>query len=220
MYVVAKTPEDLQAIESESRVDIRPLRLDISDVSCDISGKQQANILQASESQEAIEHFSQYLNSPHRAFPGASPHNIRLAGLVMIPDMNFTSGPIETLSPDIWSDALNTKVLATVATTQAFLRILCNFKARLLVLTPGVIPALSPPFHGVETSVVAAIEGFTKSLQGELRPLDVDVCQIHLGSFDYHGTESKHRNHAVNSSRADALFMAIRCQSCICQKLL
>jgi NAD(P)-dependent dehydrogenase (short-subunit alcohol dehydrogenase family) len=205
VYIVANTPEDLQAIESESRVDIRPLRLDISDVRCQTRRKELADTPQATSSHDAIEHFSQYLNGPHRAFQGASPHNIMLVGLIMIPDTNFTSGPVEALSPDIWSDALNTKVLATVATTQAFLRLLCNFKARLLVLTPGVIPALSPPFHGVETSVVAAIEGFTKSLQGELRPLDVDVCQIHLGNFDCHGIESKNRNHAANASRADTL---------------
>ena len=132
----------------------------------------------------------------------------------MIPDMSSPSGPIETIAPDLWSDALNIKVLGTIATTQAFLRTICDFRARLLVLTPSIIPSLSPPFHAVESSIVAALDAFTTSLRGELGTVGIDVCQLKLGSFDYGGRSSsvgqghspvRTQQSSAGAARADVL---------------
>jgi len=131
-----------------------------------------------------MERFNNLLLKPHVAFSGASPHNLNLRGVLLVPDLIYPSGPIETISPDIWSDALNAKVLNTIATAQAFLPTICEFKARVLVLTPSIVASLRPPFHGVETAIVSALEGFTASLRGELGTLGIDVCQFKLGTFD------------------------------------
>ncbi|KAF2468182.1 DUF1776-domain-containing protein [Lindgomyces ingoldianus] len=169
VYIVCSDVEEEQQVHGESRVDVRPLHLDVS------------NVL---GTQEAMERFNNLLLRPHIAFSGASPHNLHFGGLVLVPDLVFPSGPIETIAPELWSDALNAKVLNTVAVAQAFLPTICEFKARVLMLTPSIVASLRPPFHSVETTIVSALEGFTASLRGELGTLGIDVCQFKLGTFD------------------------------------
>jgi len=186
VYVVVNSAEEEQTVQSEARVDIRPLNLDI------------VNTLSA---QEAIERFNNLLLSPHIAFSGASPHNLHFNGLILVPDLIYPSGPIETVSPELWSDALNAKVLSTIATTQAFLPTICEFKARVLVLTPSIVSSLKPPFHGVESAVVGALEGFTASLRGELGTLGIAVCQFKLGTFDYGSVGGKHHLQSIGGPK-------------------
>lgn len=161
--------EEEQIVHNDSRADVRPLHLDVADVL---------------GTQEAMERFNNLLLKPHVAFSGASPHNLHFRGLVLVPDLIYPSGPIETIGPELYSDALNAKVLNTIAVTQAFLPTVCEFKARVLMCTPSIVASLRPPFHSVETAVVSALEGFTASLRGELGTLGIDVCQFKLGTFD------------------------------------
>ncbi|KAF1997503.1 DUF1776-domain-containing protein [Amniculicola lignicola CBS 123094] len=169
VYVVCADKEEEQQVQGESRADVRPLHLDVTDTL---------------DTEDALGRFHNLLLRPHVAFTGASPHNLHLRGLILVPDLIYPTGPIETVSAELWSDALNAKVLNTIATTQAFLPLVCSFKARVLVMTPSIIASLRPPFHGVETAVVGAIEGFTASLKNELGTLGIDVCQFKLGTFD------------------------------------
>ncbi|KAF2118484.1 hypothetical protein BDV96DRAFT_569967 [Lophiotrema nucula] len=169
VYIVCADIEEEQLVQDQSRADVRPLHLDIADVL---------------GTQEAMDRFNNLLLRPHIAFSGASPHNLHFRGLVLVPDLIYPSGPIETVSPELWSDALNAKVLNTIAVAQAFLPTICEFKARVLMMTPSIVSSLRPPFHSVETAVVSALEGFTASMRGELGTLGIDVCQFKLGTFD------------------------------------
>jgi NAD(P)-dependent dehydrogenase (short-subunit alcohol dehydrogenase family) len=169
--------EEEQQIQSESRADVRPLHLDVVD---------------SLGTRDAMERFNNILLRPHVAFSGASPHNLTFRALILVPDLIYPSGPIETISPELWSDALNAKVLNTIAIAQAFLPTVCGFKARVLMLTPNIVAALRPPFHSVETAVVNALDGFTASLRGELGTLGIDVCQFKLGTFDCSNVGGKH----------------------------
>lgn len=128
---------------------------------------------------------------------------------MLVPDLIYPSGPVETISPEYWSDALNAKVLNTVATTQAFLPVVCQFKSRILLLTPNVVSSLRPPFHGVESTVVGALEGFASSLSGELSTIGIDLCHIKLGTFDCSGVGTKQslqslRDHQIHAWPAGA----------------
>jgi len=169
VYIVCSDVEEEQLVEGESRADVRPLHLDVADVV---------------GTRDAMERFHSLLLRPHVAFAGASPHNVTFRGLVLVPDLIYPSGPIETIGPELYSDALNAKVLNTIAVTQAFLPLVCDSKARVLVCTPSIVSSLRPPFHSVETAVVGALEGFTASLRSELGTLGIDVCQFKLGTFD------------------------------------
>lgn len=110
----------------------------------------------------------------------------------MVPDLIFPTGPVETVSPELWSDALNAKVLNTILVTQALLPTVCEFKSRLLLLTPNIVSSLRPPFHSVETTIVSALEGFLASLRAELGTLGIDVVQFQLGTFDLSNVGPKH----------------------------
>ncbi|KAF1840625.1 DUF1776-domain-containing protein [Cucurbitaria berberidis CBS 394.84] len=185
VYIVCSNMDEEQQVLSESRADVRPLHLDVVDTM---------------GTQEAIERFNNLLTRPHVAFSGASPHNLHLRGILLVPDLIYPTGPIETVSPEHWSDALNAKVLNTIAVTQALLPTICEFKSRVLMLTPSIIASLRPPWCGspttnsirmflltfgyVETTIVSALEGFLASLRAELGTLGIDVVQFHLGTFD------------------------------------
>lgn len=169
--------DEEQQVLGESRADVKPLHLDVVDTL---------------GTQEAIERFHQFLTRPHVAFTGASPHNLHLCGVVLLPDLLYPTGPVETVSPELWSDALNAKVLNTIAVTQALLPTVCLFKSRLMMLTPSIIASLKPPFHSVETTIVSALEGFLASLRAELGTLGIDVLQFHLGTFDLTNVGPKH----------------------------
>jgi NAD(P)-dependent dehydrogenase (short-subunit alcohol dehydrogenase family) len=177
VYIVCSSMDEEQQVLSESRADVRPLLLDIADTM---------------GTRKAMEHFNDLLTRPHVAFSGASPHNLNLRGVVLVPDLIFPSGPIETIDPELWSDALNAKVLNTIAVTQALLPTVCEFKSRVLMLTPSIIASLRPPFHSVETTIVSALEGFLASLRAELGTLGIDVIQFRLGTFDYSNVGPKH----------------------------
>src|SRR6266516_6907010 len=96
------------------------------------------------------------------------------------------------MSQDIWADAIHTKVLRTIATIQIMIHTLCEFRARLLILTSTIIPSLNLPLNGLESSVVAALNAFTVSLRGELGIMGVDVCKLKLGYFDCSGVVGRH----------------------------
>jgi NAD(P)-dependent dehydrogenase (short-subunit alcohol dehydrogenase family) len=178
VYIVCSTMDEEQQVIGEARADVRPLHLDVVDTF---------------GTQEAIERFNETLQRPHVAFAGASPHHLDLRGIVLVPDLIFPTGPVETVSPEFWSDALNAKVLHTIAVTQALLPTVCESKARVLMLTPSIVASLRPPFHSVETTIVKALEGFLASLRAELGTLGIDVLQFKLGTFDYSHVGPKHQ---------------------------
>jgi len=154
------------------------------------------------QTQQAMQKFQNLLLRPHPAFAGASPHDLTFAGLILAPDLVYPSGPIETIAPEIWSDAFHTKVVSTIATAQAFLPSICEFKSRILVLTPNVVASLKPAFHGMESAIVGTLEGFTTTLRRELSTLGIPVCQIKLGAFDFsHSAGARNHLQPISTSR-------------------
>jgi NAD(P)-dependent dehydrogenase (short-subunit alcohol dehydrogenase family) len=177
VYIVCSSMDEEQQVLSEARADVRPLLVDIADTM---------------GTRQAMERFHELLVRPHVAFSGASPHNLNLRGVVLVPDLIFPTGPVETIDGELWSDALNAKVLHTIAVTQALLPTISAFKSRVLMLTPSIVASLRPPFHSVETTIVSALEGFLASLRAELGTLGIDVIQFRLGTFDYSNVGPKH----------------------------
>jgi hypothetical protein len=151
-----------------------------------------------------MDRFNNLLSSQHHAFTGARPHELSFAGLILVPDLLYSSGPIETLPAEIWSETLDSKVLKTIATVQAFLPTICEFKSRILVLTPSIVAALRPPFHSIENTVVSALEGFSTTLERELSTLGIPVCQLKLGSFDVSNFGARHHLQPISSSRTSS----------------
>lgn len=174
----------MDAIKRVSDRDIRFLNLDIKDVSVHHALLTQHLLMytQPFDIEASIQNFEQTLTSPAQ--------ELRLAGLVVIPDTQYSSGPIQHLSPEIWADTFNTRLIHTIATIQAFIPILIQHKARTLILTPTIASSMQTPYHGVESATIAALRSFTATLHAELSPLSSSVTNIRLGNFDL-GTQDK-----------------------------
>jgi len=195
VYCIVNTQEDEQLVQREARTDLRPFHLDL---------------VEPLSTQTSIDRFNNLLSTKHHAFSGATPHELSFAGLIVVPDPLYLSGPIETLPAEIWSDAIDTKVLKTIATVQAFLPTICEFKSRVLVLTPSIVSSLRPPFHAIENMVVSALDGFTTTLSRELSTLGIPVISIKLGSFDCSNYSPKNSLQPISESRTYAWPMSAR----------
>lgn len=182
VYVVANTREDEHYVRSQSRVDLLPLRMDLTDPFA---------------AQEQMARFKNLLEREHIAFDGADPHRLNFTGFILVPDAQASPTTIDDISSEEWADALNAKVLNTIATTQLFLPTVREHKAKVLLLTPSVTPALKPPGHAIESTVYGALEGFTSTLSAELKPQGVSVSHFKLGNIDIPAVTARQRREGV-----------------------
>ncbi|TGZ79770.1 DUF1776-domain-containing protein [Ascodesmis nigricans] len=182
VFMVVNSLDDEQMVlHNIGGRDIRPLHIDLLD---------------PDSARQTVDKFAANLQSPVLAFPGAAPHQLHFAGMVVvaatadIPSQSSSgphpTGPVETIAFSDWSDTLNLRLLSPFVTMQLFLSPLRNSaSSRLIVLTPSIISSLAPPFHAPEAAAVAAIDAFSTTLRRELLPLGVHVSQLKLGSFDF-----------------------------------
>lgn len=189
VYVVAHTSEDDHYIRSQSRADLLPLHVDLID---------------PYTAQEQLARFRNLLAREHRAFDEAEPHKLRFAGFILVPDTESTPTRIEDLSSEEWSNALNAKVLNTIATAQLFLPSITEHKAKIVLLTPSVTPSLTPPLHAIESTVYGALKGFVSSLDSEMREECVAVSHFKLGNIDIPSVTARNRRDGVPQSRFKA----------------
>ncbi|KAA8575598.1 hypothetical protein EYC84_004729 [Monilinia fructicola] len=170
VYIVCNTIEDEVLVQNEARQDIKPLMIDIVD---------------PSSASAAIDRFIAHLRAPHSPFQGGKTHNLIFRSLILIPSLTYPSSPIATLSASALSDLLNTRLLNPILTLQNFLPLLTQLpfqglssglnapKPSVLVLTPNIIPSLSPAFHAPESSTISFLKTFTQTLTSELSPLSI-----------------------------------------------
>ena len=148
--------------------------------------------------------FTDLLDRSHHAFDGAESHRLRFAGLVLVPDTQSPPTSVQHISSEEWSDALNAKVLNTIATTQLFLPAVTDHKAKILLLTPSVRPALSPPLHAIESTVYGALQGFTSCLAKEVKDSGVSIAHFKLGNIDIPAVVAKQRRDGHQAPRIKA----------------
>ncbi|KAF3164528.1 hypothetical protein TWF788_001129 [Orbilia oligospora] len=189
VYIAVSSHEDELVVLAEGKTDIKPLQIDILDT---LSAR------------ASISRFSSYLKSPVIPFQGAPPHHLKFTALILIPDSNFPSGPIETIPLDHWSDTFNLKIIQTLAITQLFLPIVTESRARVLFVTPGIGYSLRLPFHAPEVAAVGALEGVIGCLRREVSPAGVQVGWIKVGTLDL-GTTTEKKGNKESATRADVL---------------
>jgi NAD(P)-dependent dehydrogenase (short-subunit alcohol dehydrogenase family) len=221
VYIVCNTIEEEVLVQNESRPDIKPLMIDIVDVShlphfTDFSNRHQPESARAS-----IERFTAFLQAPHAVAQGIKQHHLVFRSLILIPTPNYPSLPIATLAPSALSDLLNTRLLQPILTLQTFLPLLqilplshpiqhpspppLPIKPSVLVLTPSIISSLNPAFHLPESAIVSALTSFTSVLTSELQPLGIPVTHIRLGTFDTSPFSPHNRQLTVSSQRVEML---------------
>jgi NAD(P)-dependent dehydrogenase (short-subunit alcohol dehydrogenase family) len=222
VYIVCNTIEEEVLVQNESRPDIKPLMIDIVDVSLPLSlhSRDDINVLKTQSASASIERFIAHLQSPHSAFQGAKLHHLTFRSLILIPSASYPSSPIATLPPSALSDLLNTRLLTPILTLQTFLPLLQSLplphphlhgtstttaKPSVLVLTPSIISSLNPAFHLPESACVSALTAFTNVLSSELAPLDIPVTHLQLGTFDLLSFSPHNRQLTLSSQRAETL---------------
>ncbi|CEJ88822.1 Putative DUF1776 family protein [[Torrubiella] hemipterigena] len=181
VFVVCSASEDEDHVAHFARPDIKPLYIDTADPP--LAGT-------------AIERFATYLQSPHAPVPNMKPNQLSLRSVILIPSLNYQTSPIATIPPSSFADLFQTHLLQPILTIQAFLPLLTTrlrptaedpVKPKVLVFTPSIISSLNPPFHAPEATVCSALSAFTEVLTAELRPLDIPVTHMQLGTFDFSG---------------------------------
>ncbi|KAK9453349.1 hypothetical protein V1511DRAFT_505451 [Dipodascopsis uninucleata] len=108
-----------------------------------------------------------------------------LAGVIILPDLYYPTGPVESLSAYDWSDILYSKVVGSVALlSQGFIPLVRRHNARFLLITPSILPSLCPPFHAPECVISSALSAFALCMHRELKPQGIPFIHLRLGSFD------------------------------------
>lgn len=208
VYIPVSTLSEEQVIQSESRVDIRPLNMDITSVYLPHPKKQieiANDVLQLSSTEETVQKFTTHINTPQHPLSNAPPHNLHLNSLVLLPAVTIPVSPITSLSPPDWSDILNTHLVAPFTTLHAFLPLLVSQKSSLLFLNPLIVPSLTPPSHAAESVIGGALNQYISTLRREVQVQGVNVVQFRLGHFDFGPTFSDNQQLVPSqySSRAE-----------------
>ncbi|KAK2601654.1 hypothetical protein QQS21_004805 [Conoideocrella luteorostrata] len=181
VYIVCSATEDDHLVQSLSRPDIRPLSIDTTD---------------PPQAGSAIDRFAGYLQSSQAPGPHIKPNYLTLKAIILIPSLHYQTSPIATIPPSSFADLFNTHLLQPILTIQAFLPLLTSrlqpigekwVPPKVLVFTPSIISSINPPFHAPEATVCSALSAFTEVLTAELRPLDIPVTHMQLGTFDFSG---------------------------------
>ncbi|KAI1160004.1 hypothetical protein F5B18DRAFT_676522 [Nemania serpens] len=192
VYVVCNTIEDEVMVQSLSRPDIRGLSIDIND---------------PTHAGVSIERFATFLQTPHAPVPRAKPNYLTLISVILIPSLHYQTSPIATIPPSSFADLFNTHLLQPILTIQTFLPLLTSRLTlpplpstqasntekvvprtpKVLVFTPSIVSSINPPFHAPEATVCSALSAFTEVLTAELRPLQIPVTHLQLGTFDFTG---------------------------------
>ncbi|KAK0748034.1 hypothetical protein B0T21DRAFT_398253 [Apiosordaria backusii] len=199
VFIVANSRDDEVLIQQLARPDIRSLALDIND---------------PTNAGASIEMFAKYLQEPHAAIPKGKKSHLHLKSVILIPSLNYQTSPIATIPPSSFADLFKTHLLQPIVTIQAFLPILTarlhppppateitnnllkdlskqkekeDLSPKVLVFTPSIISSINPPFHAPEATICSALSAFTEVLAAELRPLQIPVTHMQLGTFDFSG---------------------------------
>ncbi|KAI1361738.1 hypothetical protein F5Y08DRAFT_313944 [Xylaria arbuscula] len=194
VYIVCNTIEDEVMVQNMSRPDIRGFSIDITD---------------PPSAGASIDRFAAFLQTPHAPVPRAKPNYLTLNSIILIPSLHYQTSPIATIPPSNFADLFKTHLLQPILTIQAFLPLLTSRLApppppppsegesektviepptpKVLVFTPSIISSINPPFHAPEATVCSALSAFTEVLTAELRPLQIPVTHLQLGTFDFTG---------------------------------
>ncbi|KAE8150305.1 hypothetical protein BDV25DRAFT_113117 [Aspergillus avenaceus] len=178
VYITVSSKEEEQLVQSQNRMDIRPLWLDLT-----ISPSSSTEI------HPSLSEIHSLITQPQWPMPGVPPHTCQLSGLILVPSPHYVAGPVATIPASSWADTVNTRLLSPILTTQLFLPLLTarNTNSTIIFTYPSISSSLSAPFTSPEVTTTRALSGFATSLRRELRLLqqrNIDVVELKLGNID------------------------------------
>ncbi|KAK9465289.1 hypothetical protein V1512DRAFT_54442 [Lipomyces arxii] len=158
VYVTAQAGEEHLVLKEDSS-DIRPL------------------IMPAPDSAECEGVVTKFANMIDR--------KQHLAGVIIVPDLYYPTGPAESISAYDWSDIFYSKLVRSVGLfSQGFVPLVRRHSAKFILLTPSILSSLCPPFHAPECVTASALSAFAVCMNRELAPQGVQFVHMRLGAFD------------------------------------
>ncbi|KAF3483981.1 uncharacterized protein GIQ15_03305 [Arthroderma uncinatum] len=185
VFITATSTEEKQIIESEGREDIRTLWFDLSH-----------SPATPSDIHPSLYVIQSLITNAQAPLHGMPPHTCQLSAVILIPSLNYPTGPVAAIPASSWADTINTHILYPILTTQ-FLLPLLTLKSNtpsIVFISPTIQSALSAPFASPEVAATRAISGFATSLRQELNLLvssngkssgAIDVIEIKIGNLDF-----------------------------------
>ncbi|KAL5364414.1 hypothetical protein BJX96DRAFT_132442 [Aspergillus floccosus] len=185
VYITVSSAEEEHLVQSENRMDLRPLWLDLT-----------ATPSTPSEIHPSLAEIHSLITQPQWPMPGVPPHTCQLSGVILVPSPNYVTGPVATIPSSSWADTVNTRLLSPILTTQLLLPLLTvrNTNSTVVFMYPSISSSLSAPFASPEVTTARALSGFATSLRRELHLLqqsNIDVVELRLGNIDL-GPQYRH----------------------------
>lgn len=205
VYITAIDDREITYINNENSEDIRPFLLN-------------------SRSEDAlnaqIESFGRTVNGTITPFQHASPHHLKLVGVLVIPDLFYPVGPVENMSLRTWSECINGKIMPPlVLFSNKFLDVIrknnsivfgddnkqLNVVAtKIVLLTPNLISSINLPFHALETVAINSLQAVFNSLAREIITdslLNIEVVNLKIGASNiFNHTNSKESEERIKQS--------------------
>lgn len=191
IYWTTSSDEEEEMVLRERNEDIRPLKIRAHDV---------ASV------RTSIKALANVLNIPATAFPGAVPHMLTFAGLIVVPDLYYPTGPVESIPVNTWSDLLNSKLLGPIfLLSNGLLELVRTHQSRVLLVSPTIMGSLNPGYHAAEGLITSGLSALSLSIYRELQPQGIPFIHIKMGSFDLSHGAKQHAKAVQNAVRADIL---------------
>ncbi|KAL4891222.1 hypothetical protein BDV59DRAFT_203667 [Aspergillus ambiguus] len=185
VYITVSSADEEHVVQSENRMDLRPLWLDLT-----------ATPPSPSDIHPSLNEIHSLITQPQWPMPGVPPHTCQLSGVILVPSPNYVGGPLATIPSSSWADTVNTRLLSPILTTQLLLPLLTlrNANSTVVFVYPSISSSLSAPFASPEVTTARALAGFATSLRRELGLLqqsNIDVVELKLGNIDL-GPQYRH----------------------------
>ncbi|CDO52112.1 hypothetical protein DV495_003466 [Geotrichum candidum] len=189
IYWTTSSPEEEQLVLRERSEDIRPLSIKANDI---------ASV------RTSIRALGKILSEPTTAFPGAQPHMLTLAGVIVVPDLYYHGGPVESIGVENWSDLINSKILGPVfLLSNGLMDLVRTHQSRVLLVTPVILGSLNPGFHGAESMITAALNALALSFSRELESQKIPFIHIKMGSFNLSHGNNQHERQIQQAIKSD-----------------
>lgn len=188
VYITTSSTEEEELVASENSEDIRSLPM------------------KAQEFGKFSQDFGEILNTPVNVLD--TVHNLELVGVIVLPDLYYPTGPVETIRADTWSDLIYSKLLGPMfMLSSGLLDVVRQQKSRVILMTPNIMGSLNPAFHAPESLISNAHESLALCMHRELQPQNIPFIHLKLGSFDVRpGRKSANQQKQIqNGIRADVL---------------
>lgn len=143
---------------------------------------------------EVISSYRQFLDQPVVPFEGATPHQMKLVGVVFAPSMYFPIGPVESISTSNWTRINDRLTLLASLLSGGLISLIRHHGSRTILLSSSIISDLNPPYQAPETLYQRSLQSLFTAFTREVGQHKLLVTQVRLGNL-------RSSNHATSHSR-------------------